>query len=140
MCLDAYFAELHERFDAGFDPARSIPAEEAELRLPVGLLLVATQDDEPIACGALKLHDDGTAEVKRMWVSRSARGLGVGRRMLDELASQAASRGIHTLRLETNRSLTEAIGLYRSAGFREVPPFSDEFYAHHWFEKSLETG
>lgn len=40
-------------------------------------------------------------------------------------------------RLETNRALTEAIGLYRSAGYREVPAFSDEHYAHHWFEKTL---
>jgi ribosomal protein S18 acetylase RimI-like enzyme len=42
------------------------------------------------------------------------------------------------LRLETNRTLREAIGLYRSAGYREVAAFNDEPYAHHWFEKSLE--
>ena len=42
------------------------------------------------------------------------------------------------VRLETNRVLDEAIGLYRSAGYREVVAFSDEPYAHHWFEKSLD--
>ena len=41
------------------------------------------------------------------------------------------------VRLETNRNLTEAIGMYRSAGYREVDPFNDEPYAHHWFEKVL---
>ena len=41
------------------------------------------------------------------------------------------------MRLETNRSLNEAIQLYRSSGYREVARFNDEPYAHHWFEKAL---
>jgi hypothetical protein len=41
------------------------------------------------------------------------------------------------LRLETNRELGEAIRLYRTAGYREVPRFNDDPYAHHWFEKRL---
>jgi hypothetical protein len=41
------------------------------------------------------------------------------------------------VRLETNQRLTEAIGLYRSSGYREVSAFNDEAYAHHWFEKVL---
>jgi hypothetical protein len=44
---------------------------------------------------------------------------------------------VTALRLETNRALTEAIALYRAAGYREVPAFSPEPYAHHWFAKSL---
>jgi DNA-binding MarR family transcriptional regulator len=76
---------------------------------------------------------------KRMWVAPSARGLGVGRRLLTELETYAAIRGVRTVRLETNRSLTEAIGLYRSAGYAEVEPFNDETYAHHWFEKQLDA-
>ena len=72
-----------------------------------------------------------------MWVAASARGLGLGRRLLAELETRAAGHGVHVVRLETNRALAEAIGLYRSAGYREVPAFNDEPYAHHWFEKSL---
>ncbi len=137
-CLRAYFEELGRRFDDGFDPALSIPAEDAELTLPAGLLLVATVAGEPAGCGALKFHpDDGIAEVKRMWVSPAARGLGLGRRLLAELETQAARHGVHLLRLETNRNLTEAIAMYRAAGYREVAAFNDEAYAHHWFEKSL---
>jgi ribosomal protein S18 acetylase RimI-like enzyme len=47
------------------------------------------------------------------------------------------AEGVRVLRLETNQALTEAISLYRAAGYREVPAFNDEPYAHHWFEKSL---
>jgi ribosomal protein S18 acetylase RimI-like enzyme len=136
-CLAAYAAELDARFDAGFDAARSIPADADALTPPTGLLLVARQQGEPVGCGALKFHDDGPAEVKRMWVSPAARGLGLGRRLLAELEARARAHGAHVLHLETNRALVEAIGLYRAAGYREVPAFNDETYAHHWFEKLL---
>ena len=136
-CLHAYFSELDRRFDAGFDPALSIPADLEELRPPAGLLLVATLRADPIGCGALKFHGQEPAEIKRMWVAESARGFGVGRRLLTELEDRAAEHGARTVRLETNKALTEAISLYRSAGYIEVAPFNDEPYAHHWFEKQI---
>ncbi|MEU8251823.1 bifunctional helix-turn-helix transcriptional regulator/GNAT family N-acetyltransferase [Nonomuraea sp. NPDC048916] len=138
FCLQSYAAELDTRFDAGFDPDRSIPAGAAELTEPAGLLLLARLRGEPIGCGALKFHGSAPAEIKRMWVSPAARGLGVGRRILRELELRARRRGVGALRLETNRALREAVNLYRSAGFEEVAPFNDEPYAHHWFEKRLE--
>ncbi|MEU4287572.1 bifunctional helix-turn-helix transcriptional regulator/GNAT family N-acetyltransferase [Kribbella sp. NPDC026596] len=136
-CVESYFTELGRRFDAGFDPAKSISADQDELTLPAGLLLVATLHTEPVGCGGLKLHGDEPAEIKRMWVSPEARGLGLGRRLLVELERKAIAYGAPVVRLETNRNLTEAIALYRAAGYREVPPFNTEPYAHHWFEKSL---
>jgi DNA-binding MarR family transcriptional regulator/GNAT superfamily N-acetyltransferase len=136
-CLQAYFAELDRRFDAGFDPSLGISANEKELRPPAGLMLVASLQGEPIGCGALKFHDDAPTELKRMWVDESARGLGVGRRLLEELEDHAAAHGARAIRLETNKSLIEAISLYRSAGYVEVARFNDEPYAHHWFEKHL---
>ena len=72
-----------------------------------------------------------------MWVSADARGLGVGRRLLLELERLAAGAGAHAVRLETNRALAEALQLYRSTGYREVPAFNAEPYAHYWFEKPL---
>jgi ribosomal protein S18 acetylase RimI-like enzyme len=72
-----------------------------------------------------------------MWVATSARGLGVGRRILSELERHARQRGARVARLETNRTLSEAISLYRSAGYTEVDAFNDEPYAHHWFEKPI---
>jgi ribosomal protein S18 acetylase RimI-like enzyme len=137
FCLGEYVAELGRRFDAGFDPARSISAAAHELRPPAGLFLVARLHGEAVGCGALKLHGRRPAELKRMWVAPSARGLGIGRRLLVELEQQARAHGVRTVRLETNRSLTEAIALYRSAGYAEVDAFNDEPYAHHWFEKRL---
>jgi DNA-binding MarR family transcriptional regulator/GNAT superfamily N-acetyltransferase len=136
-CERAYFAELARRFQAGFDPARSHTASVAELTPPAGLLLVATLHGEPAGCGALRFHGDAPGELKRMWVAPARRGLGLGRRLLAELEAQAAANGVRVLRLETNRSLAEAIAMYRSAGYREVAPFNDEPYAHHWFEKTL---
>jgi ribosomal protein S18 acetylase RimI-like enzyme len=137
FCLQSYFSELNRRFDTGFDPSKSIPADDDELRPPAGLLLVATLRGEPIGCGALKFHGDAPTELKRMWVAESARGLGVGRRLLGELERHAVEHGARTVRLETNKTLVEAIALYRSAGYVEVAAFNDEPYAHHWFEKEL---
>jgi len=137
FCIESYFRELDNRFDAGFDPSRSISADAGELSEPAGLLLVARLRDEPIGCGALKLHGTEPAEIKRMWVAPAARGLGVGRRILTELERHARRRGAGLLRLETNQTLREATGLYRSAGYVEVDRFNDEPYAHHWFEKRL---
>ena len=136
-CLRAYVEELSGRFDDGFDPARSISAADHEMTPPAGLFLVATLHGEPAGCGALKFHPGAPAEIKRMWVAAAVRGLGLGRRLLAELEARAAAHGVRVLRLETNRTLTEAISLYRAAGYREVPAFNDEPYAHHWFEKTI---
>lgn len=72
-----------------------------------------------------------------MWVSPGARGTGLGRRLLAELETRAACYGVRLVRLETNRTLTEAIAMYRAAGYREVAAFNDEAYAHHWFKKPI---
>jgi DNA-binding MarR family transcriptional regulator/N-acetylglutamate synthase-like GNAT family acetyltransferase len=136
-CVARYFAELAERFEAGFDPGRSLPADDAELRPPKGAFLVASVDGEAVACGAVKAIAPGVGSIKRMWVSDAVRGLGFGRRMLAALEEQARALGLATVRLETNRALREAIQLYRSAGYTEVPAFNDDPYAHHWFEKQL---
>jgi ribosomal protein S18 acetylase RimI-like enzyme len=138
FCLHAYFSELAQRFDSGFDPGRSISADDEELTAPAGLLLVASVHGEPVGCGAVKFHPGAPAEIKRMWVASAMRGLGLGRRLLADLEAHAAAGGARTLRLETNRTLGEAIGLYRAAGYREVAAFNDEPYAHHWFEKALD--
>jgi DNA-binding MarR family transcriptional regulator/GNAT superfamily N-acetyltransferase len=136
-CLRAYVGELAGRFDGGFDPDRSISAADHEMTPPAGLFLVAALHGEPVGCGALKFHPGAPAEIKRMWAAPSVRGLGLGRRLLAELETRAAAHGVRVLRLETNRALAEAIGLYRAAGYREVAAFNDEPYAHHWFEKVI---
>jgi DNA-binding MarR family transcriptional regulator/GNAT superfamily N-acetyltransferase len=136
-CLQAYFAELAQRFEQGFDPEQGLPASDDDMTPPAGLLLVATLHEEPVGCGALMFHSGDWAHIRRMWVSPRVRGLGLGRRLLADLEARAAAAGARAVRLETNRALTEAIGMYRASGYREVARFSDEPYAHHWFEKVL---
>jgi ribosomal protein S18 acetylase RimI-like enzyme len=136
-CLNTYFEEIAARFENGFDPALGVSASDAELTMPAGMLLVATLHGDPVGCGALKFGPDGTAHIKRMWVDQNVRGLGLGRRLLADLEAQAAAHGANVVRLDTNKTLTEAIAMYRAAGYREVDAFNEETYAHHWFEKLL---
>ena len=136
-CLGQYFAELRERFDAGFDAGKSIPADAGDLRPPRGAFLVARLDGRAVGCGAVKLIEPGVGSIKRMWVSRDVRGTGVGRRLLLALEKEASGLGMTTLRLETNKSLFEAQALYRRNGYGEVAAFNDEPYANHWFEKHI---
>jgi DNA-binding MarR family transcriptional regulator/GNAT superfamily N-acetyltransferase len=137
QCVARYFTELQRRFESGFDPDTSLPADDGDLVPPVGAFLVGSIDGEPVACGAVKTIEPGVGSLKRMWVADDVRGLGIGRRMLDALEAEARPLGLEVLRLETNRALAEAIGLYRKAGYREVTRFNDDPYAHHWFEKHL---
>jgi len=136
-CIEQYFTELGERFEMGFDPTLGISAHAHELTPPVGLLLVARLREEPVGCGALKFHKNTIGELKRMWIAPRARGLGLGRRLLEALEHKAREAGMTVIHLETNRTLIEAIELYRHSGYQEVEAFNDEPYAHHWFEKRL---
>ncbi|NMD57134.1 MULTISPECIES: helix-turn-helix domain-containing GNAT family N-acetyltransferase [Tsukamurella] len=135
----AYYAELGERLQDGFDPGVGGAIRDAAITPPAGLLLVATLRGETVGCGALTFQDDGFAEVKRVWAAPSVRGLGLGRRIMAELEERARAAGVRTLRLDTNGNLTEAIGLYRKLGYREVERYNDNPYAHHWFAKDLST-
>jgi DNA-binding MarR family transcriptional regulator/ribosomal protein S18 acetylase RimI-like enzyme len=136
-CFEQYFAELDKRFESGFDPANSVSADAHELKVPKGALIMARLHGVPIGCIAIKLHKESSAELKRMWVSPSARGLGFGRRLLHEAEKHVLQGNGDVIRLETNKTLQEAITLYERSGYVEVQPFSAEPYAHHWFEKKL---
>jgi DNA-binding MarR family transcriptional regulator len=136
-CVAQYFAELDSRFEEGYDLTKALPADDAEQRPPRGAFLVATVDGEAVACGCIKTSAPRVGWIKRMWVASSARGLGLGRRMLTALENQARELGLTTVQLETNRRLVEAIQLYRSAGYVEVAPFNTEPYGDYWFEKRL---
>jgi DNA-binding MarR family transcriptional regulator/GNAT superfamily N-acetyltransferase len=136
-CLTAYFTELEQRSGASLDPATLASAKPEEMRAPQGAMLVAYLRGEAIGCGAVKLHGRKPCEIKRMWVDPAVRGLGLGRRLLAELESLAIEAGGRVAHIETSRHLPEAIGLYRAAGYAEVPAFNDEPFADHWFEKRL---
>lgn len=135
--ITQYYAVLAERFELGFDPATTRPAPADALRPPAGRFLIATLKGTVVGCVGVKLHPDGVGEIKRLWVAPETRGMGLGRRLLTAIEDAARDAGSTVVRLDTNRTLTEAIRLYRSAGYVEIPAFNDEPYAHHWFEKRL---
>ena len=136
-CLAEYVAELDRRSDRGFDPSVGATALPHEVRPPAGQFFVIYLRGEPIGCGAVKHHRGAPTEIKRMWIAPAARGLGLGRRLLEHLEACALASGVRVARIETSAVLTEALALYRSTGWVEVPPFNDEPFADHWFEKAL---
>jgi ribosomal protein S18 acetylase RimI-like enzyme len=98
-----------------------LPGEYAP---PGGCLLLATAGAEPVGCVALrKLHDD-VCEMKRLYVRRQFRGLGLGRRLVEQVTREARHVGYQAIRLDTIQTVMEsAIALYRSLGFREIPAY-----------------
>jgi ribosomal protein S18 acetylase RimI-like enzyme len=137
--LERYYAELAARFPGGFDPGKTTAAAASELRPPDGLLLVARADGAAVGCGAVRRLDREVAEIKRMWVDPAARGLGVARGLLAALEAAAVRLACVTVRLDTAASLTEALALYRSAGYREIAAYNENPYAAHWLQKRLST-
>ena len=113
---DAYMASLY--------PAESNHMLDiASLQRPGVIFLVARVDGRALGCGAVVSSGDGWAEIKRMFVSPQARGLKLGRRLLERIDAIARENGERRLRLETGGKQPEALALYRSAGFTEIGPF-----------------
>lgn len=117
--------------------ARSLYPVESNHLLAVDALLdpavtffVARESGQAVGCGAL-VRKDGYGEIKRMFVADSARGRGVGRRLLLAIEAAAREERLPALRLETGTKQPEAQQLYRSAGFRDIPPFG-EYEADPW--------
>lgn len=136
-CLAEYVAELNRRSTRGFDPSVGATALPHELRPPAGQFFVAYLQGKPIGCGGVKHHANAPAEIKRMWIAPQARGLGLGRRLLDTLEACAKAGGARVAHIETSAVLSEALSLYRSTGWVEVQPFNDEPFADHWLAKEL---
>ena len=113
---DAYMASLY--------PAESNHMLDiASLEKPGVNFLVARHDGRIVGCCALVEAGDGTAEIKRMFVDPDARGLSIGRRLMETIEALGREKGIAAVRLETGISQPEALGLYRRFGYREIGPF-----------------
>jgi len=136
-CFAQYYEELNRRFDSGLDLTTMQTSDAEEISPPHGLLLVARRDGVPIGCGCLKRTGTDTLDLKRMWVDPRERGHGVGRVLLERLLGEAEAFGVDQVRLDSNHRLSEAIALYRSSGFVEVPAFNDEPHADLWFVRDL---
>jgi DNA-binding MarR family transcriptional regulator/GNAT superfamily N-acetyltransferase len=134
-CLARYAAELDSRFPSGYSSSALL--RPGELAGTGGEFLVALEGSEAVGCGIWQPLSPGVAEIRHLWISPDCRGLGLGRRLLAELENRAGAQGFRTLRLSTNKALPEAAALYRSGGYREIPPYSDSEYNELPFEKVL---
>lgn len=136
-CLSEYFAELARRFQRGFDVHLSRDPEATDMIRPKGAFFVAMSDGLPIGCGGLKGHDGAWGEVKRLWVSPSARGLKLATRLMEVIEATAREMKMDILRLDTNSQLPEAVAMYRRLGWTEIDRFNDDPYPDVFFEKRL---
>ena len=136
--LGAYRDELDERFPGGFTPPPGWRAAAWQLVPPTGAFLVVRDAGEPLGCGAVRVLEPGSAELKHMWVSPRLRGRGIGRALLAALEAEARALGCATVRLDTSPLLAEAVALYRSVGYGEIPRYNDNPLCGIWMERALD--
>jgi ribosomal protein S18 acetylase RimI-like enzyme len=125
-------AEVQAEYVIRYGGPDDAPVQPAQFSAPEGLFAVGYRDRRPVAMGGWRLHEPDdpqtgwaspVAEVKRMYVVAAARGAGFARQMLAFLERTAGERGARWVLLETGSMQPEAIALYRSAGYQDVPPF-----------------
>ena len=122
----------------GFVPTETIFATPDAFTGPGTAWVVGYLDGRSVCCGGVRpLAEDGVGEIKRMFVSASARGRGIGRTLLVELEALAMSSGFTTVRLFTTEVLVEARSLYASAGYRVVGTVPAGDRTDLWLEKPL---
>lgn len=122
-------AEVQQEYVARYGGPDAAAVDPAEFEPPAGLFLVGFQDGVPVATGGWRRLDEPgydpatDAEIKRMYVAAQARRQGLARRMLAELERTAAAAGVERLVLNTGPKQPEAVALYESAGYEQVPGF-----------------
>jgi putative acetyltransferase len=122
--ITALLAEGDDFYAGLYPPLSNHRLNLTELLGPEVVFCAARQNGHLLGVGALVRRGLDWAEIKSMYVSKEARGQGIGGRVLDFLEQQAAASGLRVLRLETGNKQPEALSLYRGAGFVEVPPFA----------------
>ena len=122
--LNAYASSLE--VDLGFqDFAAEIRTLPGKYAAPAGELLLARDThDVPLGCVGLRpMRPDGCCEMKRLYVTPQARGLRLGKALVDAIIAEAVRIGYREMRLDTLPTMTEAISLYRKAGFIPIEPY-----------------
>lgn len=119
--------EVQQEYVVRYGGPDGTQVDPAEFSPPLGLFLVGYLDGAPVTCGGWRAHSDGSVELKRMYVVPAARGRGLARALLAELELTAKRAGHRRLVLETGLAQPEAIALYRSSGYTDVPKFG--YYA-----------
>jgi GNAT superfamily N-acetyltransferase len=133
---EAFFVDIASRYP-GWTPASSQDVKPADLAPPNGIWLVAYLDRRAVGCGGLQRLDADTGEVRRLFLDESARGRGIGGRLLEELENHARRLGYKRVRLTTGDGQADALRLFQTAEYREIAPFTDGVFTRHWMEKRL---
>jgi ribosomal protein S18 acetylase RimI-like enzyme len=107
----------------GFD--RELETLPGDYARPRGRLILARIAGEPAGCIALRPLEGGDGEMKRLYVRRAYRGMGIGRVLADCIVDEARALGFAKLKLDTLPQMAEAQALYRDLGFRETAPYND---------------
>jgi GNAT superfamily N-acetyltransferase len=128
-------AELYGGLD--IDNARMPRAGATELGPPDGVFIVGFEHGVAVCCGGIKQLPDGACEIKRMFVTPTARGRGVARALLGELERRARGLGYAVARLDTGPLQTRARLIYERAGYEPVGNFNSNPVATYFGEKRL---
>jgi len=122
------FPEHQDIIEKVFDPD-AYAATMADLHIiharPTGAVLLAELDGQPVGCVMYQAMEPDVAEIKRLYVSDTGRGHGLGKALLTEMFAQMAADGYTTVRFSSARFLTHARALYESAGFTDIPQPAD---------------
>jgi GNAT superfamily N-acetyltransferase len=132
-----YMELVRERAGSDFQPVEHIFATPDVFDGPGAAWLVIYDGDAPVACGGLRPLGPDTGEIKRMFVTRSARRRGLARRLLAELEGIARDAGQTRIRLLTTELLPEAMELYRKSGYTIVSSHVEDNHRDYWLEKAL---
>jgi len=130
---------------AVFDPEPMIVHDMETIDIflpPKGILLVAFEDDLPAGCACTRTIGEGIAELKRMYVRPSHRRKGIGATLVEESIRRVRQLDYKEIRLDSAGFMADAHRVYKSHGFREIPPYNEseipEEYRKHWVFMTLE--
>lgn len=120
--------ELQAEYTSRYGDGDQTLLREGDFDPPNGDFIVAFDSGgEPLGCGGWRAHEDGEAEMKRVYVREGARRRGLARLIVARIEDSAAEAGRKRLVLETGPRQPEAIAMYRALGYRPVTPFG--YYA-----------
>ncbi len=137
--------EMVEKLDAGmkdlYPPESTHLTPPEELASGANRLFAVKVDGKLMGCGGFRVVGRDYAEIKRIYVDPSARGLGLAKALLSRLESESRLLGLLEMKLETGIYQPEAIGLFERCGYTQCPVFGeypkDDRYSY-FMRKTLE--
>jgi len=133
--LEAYLLELRERLAPV--PVEIVTRWADDFRDPRGAVVLGRVEGRAVGCAGLRALTEGAVELKHFFLVPEVRGRGLGRVFLAGVEDVARALGARRILLDTAAPLLEAAGLYRSAGYRQIPRYNENPHAVAWFEREL---